>query len=76
MADKISISFKRTLRDQKLLTKILSMDDKSYELKKILYAALIGEEESYSLPSQKSNQSVQNNTDDLEGPSLNNISNF
>lgn len=42
MAKKISISFKETTKDMELYIKIMSLEDKSNEIKEILRKALLG----------------------------------
>lgn len=42
MARKITISFKESKRDIKLYDEVMKMDDKSHDVKEILYAALFG----------------------------------
>ncbi|MDP4147525.1 MAG: circadian clock-controlled protein [Bacillota bacterium] len=41
MAKKISISFKETLKDIALYNAITSLDDKSHDIKQILYPILV-----------------------------------
>ena len=64
MADKsrrIPISFKNTQKDIELYNTLMNMEDRSYEIKKILRSALIDDKKK-----EKHKESINNNSNILE----------
>lgn len=61
MAKKISISFKETKKDQELYNLLMSMEDKSHEIKEILRKELI----EFS-KEQQQNKSLKNDEENVD----------